>query len=265
MKTPISLTLLALLFMGSCNENPTPPDPYDPCEYERPISADFLILENVGDSLVATDSVLLYSFVTFRAKGYATSYRWKIGEDERVFTDRKVQLRFLDDAVGEIIVQLIVEGTPNTKCFPTDNGTDTVEYTFHVVEWGDAPIIGKYEGYFESNPAKKDEIVELKYTSPQEDPKAGPFGSFELYNINKGCNMPKTHEMSVWARVQRGARAFRFDANYAGEVNNFYNCDAPNAWLSLNGSDTLVVDFSYSATDRTVRIDDKYIGIKKTK
>lgn len=262
MKTCLIPALITGLFIITACEKENPQ--IDPCAETIPITADFLIQENVGDSLVVTESVLLYNSVTFQATRSASSYTWKIGEDERTFTEPIVQLHFLDDAVGEIFVQLVVEGSPNTECFPEDDGIDTLVRTFHVIEWNDAPIIGKYEGYFESKPEKKDEIVEVKYTSPEEDPKAGPYGDFELYNINKGCNLvPQEYNASVWVREKRGARAFRFDANYGGTVNYLYNCDAPNAWLNLYSSDTLVIDFTYSSPERDKRLEDRFIGIKK--
>jgi len=262
MKISFIPTLLAgLLVITACEkENPPPPDP---CKEISPITADFIIQENVADSLVETDSVLMYNSVTFQATGSPGTYTWKIGRDERTFSGHAVSLRFLDDAVGEIPVQLIVEGRPKTECFPEDDGIDTLVQTFHVIEWGEAPIIGKYEGYFESNPDKKDEIVEVKFITPEEDISFEPNGGFELINIDMGCKpFPREKNTSLWNYISRGARALKFDA-YEGSRSYFYNCNAPNAWLDLYSSDTLVIDFTYGSIGTEERFEDKFIGVRK--
>jgi len=48
---------LLLLVGVACKEDEAPPP--DPCTEAQPFTADFTILEHVGDSLIATDSVLL--------------------------------------------------------------------------------------------------------------------------------------------------------------------------------------------------------------
>lgn len=250
-----------LLFCFACKDEPEIPL-VDPCLDAQPFSASFLIQEHVGDSLVVTDSTLFYNLVTFQAPGNYSAYEWKIGEDERTFTTSRVKLLFLDDMVGEIPVRLIARGAPNTACFPEDNGIDTIEQTLHVIAWKDAPIIGKYQGYFASNPADDQQVVEVKFITLEEDIRYEPFGGFELINIDKGClPYPITNNTILWNYINRGAKALEFNA-YNFTRKYFYNCNAPNAWLTLQGEDTLKVDFTYGQLGTDDRFKDKFTGVR---
>jgi hypothetical protein len=128
--------LIGALFMYQCKEKVELPSPTDPCLALEPVTANFLIKEAVGDSLVETDRVLMFNSVQFEAIGAYDSYEWQVGTDERTFTDKKFSLRFMDDATGSTVpVRLIVKGKPNSTCFPSDNGIDTIHqklsgYTF---------------------------------------------------------------------------------------------------------------------------------------
>lgn len=246
-----------LLFCFSCKDEPEVP--LDPCQDAQPFTANFHIEEHVGDSLVVSDSILFYNLVTFEAPGFYSSFEWKIGEDVRTFDTRRVTLRFLEDAVGEIPIRLIATGPPNTTCYPMDNGIDTLEQTLHVITWKQAPMIGKYKGYFDSNPDDDQQVVEIKFISSQEDISYEPFGGFELINIDKGCfPFPKINNTNLWNFINRGVKAMKFDASHT----YFYECNAPIAWLTLQSKDTLNVDFTYGELGTESRIQDKFIGVR---
>lgn len=253
--------LLSLLWLAMCREKPEPVRPVDPCLGKKPVTADFTIKENVGDSLVETNQVLMYNFATFEAVGEYDSYEWQIGDDERVFTGKKVSLLFLDHLAGlRIPVRLTVKGQPDRSCFPTGKSVDTLTKSFTVIRYEQAPIVGRYEGYFGSDQNTK-EVVEVKYVSPEEVPVSEPFGGFDLTNINRGCNTTGIliNNFSVWNSIDRGSRALRFDA-YRGASVYVYDCQAPEAWLRLRGNDTLVVNFSTGQLGSTVRNKDHFVG-----
>ncbi len=185
------LTGLVSTLCLACQEQNVEPVP-DPCAEAQPFTAQIVMKEHVGDSLIETDRILLYNEVTFETQGRGyQSYQWTIGEDDRVFTSSRVTLRFLEDAVGPINVRLIAEGTPN-PCLVGDNGMDTVEQVLQVIPWSEAPIVGRYRGAFASNPNDNTQVVEVRYISVKEDPSTEPFGGFELVNINKGCYLSST-------------------------------------------------------------------------
>ncbi len=229
----------------------------DPVVNKDPFDADFTVNEHVGDSLVATDSVLIYSVVSFEPIIAYDTYQWTVGEDERTFTEPTVTLRFTEESEGTILVRLIAKGKAN-PLVKDDDGIDTVAHTFHVIPWSEAPIIGKYQGYFASQPDDKTQVVEVRYISPQEDPSTEPFGGFELINVNQGCELTRN---SGVVQLSRGARACNFDAyqNFIGK------CTGPDAWLKLQSSDTLNIDYSYGELGSSNRFKDQFTGVRVKK
>jgi len=179
-----------------------------------------------------------------------------------VFSERKVSLLFTEGTVGPITVRLIAEDQPNS-CFPEDDGVDTVEYTFRVIPWSESPLIGRYQGAFASQPDDQEQIVEVRYISVEEDPAEGPFGAYDLINIDPGCQInPQFEDADVWNSISRGAKKMNFNAFNGGRV-YYNNCRAPNAWLYLQGADSLVVDFSNGeAPGSDIRYDDQFVGVR---
>jgi hypothetical protein len=239
---------LIIFFMTGCKDPAPGPEP-DPCLDAQPFTAHINMYEHVGDSLIRTDRALLYNVVTFEASaGY--TFRWSIGEDDRNFEGRTVTLRFLEDAVGPVPVRLYVTSRPN-PCVPDDNGLDTVEQVLRIIPWYEAPIIGKYKGQFASRPGEE-QVVEIKYISPEEVPEAEPHGGFQFLDINKGCVI----DYQLFHRLKRGAMAMGFNAydNYIDD------CRGPKAWYFLEHPDTLSLECSYAEVNSTERFYDSFRG-----
>ena len=241
------------LFMFACK--PTPPSPIV-CENATPFTADFQILENVGDSLIETDKVLMFNRVQFSSKKRYRTYQWQIGTDPRSFNDPEVSLVFHEDAIGLIPITLIATTAENNPCFPDEPKIDTLTKFFQVIEWKDAPIIGKYEGTFSSN-SNDIQIVEVRYISKEENVRYEPYGGFQLINVNKGCNLEANP--TVWSSSDRGSSAMYFDAY--GTYHD--GCLGPLAWLRLVGNDTLQVEFSTGTlSSSSQRNYDTFTGIR---
>lgn len=250
MKLTNCLFILSFLLCAfSCRKNEV--KPVDPCAAAKPFEPDFYIQEEVGDSLIKTDKVLQYGFVVFEAAETYDSYEWKIGEDPRSFTERKVRLLFTD-TIKSIEVQLIATKKASA-CFPTDKTVDTIRKNFSVIQWREAPIIGAYVGSFESTPGIMDTVKVVLI--PQED----GWDRITLLNVNCGCNL----DTSVSWSVGRGAYAFYYNSN-----NTFYSgCKGPEAWLRLTGKDTLSINYTYrdnTGNDASLWpvIRDKFVGIR---
>jgi hypothetical protein len=233
----VSIYVISLLVIStwtsSCDPNEVKKSP-DPCKGKIGYSGDFLILENVGDSLVQTDTALRYNYITFRAAGIYDSYEWKIGNDARTFTGKEVRLLFTE-AEGKINVTL-KSRKASDSCFPEAPIEATVTKSVYVVEWVHAPILGKFLGYFKSAPTIQ-ETIEIRYTQSVDE-----FGSLELFNINRGCMInPEFPDSPVWMGVSKGARAMSFEAYGA-----FYNgCKSPDVWLRLVDKDSIFSSFSF--------------------
>jgi hypothetical protein len=246
---------LAVLILSVSGCDPDEVTKTDPCKDKIPFTGNFFIYENVGDSLVETDSALQYNYITFQAEDDFDTYEWTIGTDPRVFTENKVSLLFTE-AYGKIDVTLKSTKKKN-ECFPEDETEKVVTKSFYVINWQFAPIIGAYQGHFKSTPFKRD-TVKILYI-----PGSDEFGSFRLININKGCMVnPQFPESSVWDIVHRGVRAFYFESR--GE--HYNGCKSPKVWLKLTDSDSIFSDFSYLNLDNQnppyPRIYDRFKGKK---
>lgn len=235
-KSLVFLSLAALttvlIWAGSCDPETEPP--VDPCLSKQPYTGNFQILENVGDSLVETDTALQYGYITFKAPDDYDTYDWTIGTDPRSFTEKEVRLLFTE-AEGRVDITLKSTKTQD-PCFPDDPTELTITKSVYVVQWQYAPIIGKYAGYFESTPLVKD-TIEIKYI-----PSYDEFGGITLININKGCMVdPEFPESSVWDFADKGARAFYFRSDGA----HYNGCKSPKVWLRLINNDSIVSDFTF--------------------
>jgi hypothetical protein len=133
---------------------------YDPCYGKQPVSADFIIgnysfgikfknypFAYVEDSIFSQvgigNSLLMY----FEAKQKGAHYTWYLGSE--VITDSVFTRSFQGSPMGKYTVTLIVEKTPDLRCFPNDDGIDTMVKSFWIVPAYDLPLIGKYKVLFE--------------------------------------------------------------------------------------------------------------------
>lgn len=268
---PIQIISVALLLMIACKHSTV--TPFDPCKDAVPFKAGLQISEIHGDSLVETDTVLINTTVSFKATSpllnYAT-FEYQIGGAPAIITEKKEVRLYFDDrnvSPGDLIkVRLIAKGVPNTKCFPNDKSVDTIEKSFRIIHWKDAPIIGKYAGYFGSDVNKTDkQVVEVRYLKPDS---LYTYGSFDLFNIDKGCNstvsnpnfLPDPYNI---LSTLTGARFMVISGGGRGA--GFANsCHAPSGVLQLKNRDTITAKFTYSKSvnEITPRINETFSGVR---
>ncbi len=233
-------TLFSFALMVACNKDHPVVVAIDPCKDFKSYTGDFKIYENVADTMLETDTTLMYNSVTFEATGDYDSYSWKIGNDPSSYTEKRVTQLFTDAHLGHYDITLTSTKKRNTACFPSDPETATVTKSFDVVEWKYASIAGTYIGHFGSTPTVQD-TVKLPYVNINND----PFGGWLLYNINKGCNNTKGVPYNdVWSGGSFGMRMMEFYSCCSLEN----GCKTPHAFLYQMGTDTLRVDFSFSNT-----------------
>jgi hypothetical protein len=155
MKKIIFLLLLSLIWY-SCTK-----DDDLSCDCEEPINAEFTISEftynpyfrtDVLDTLsIETDTVLDPSYVIFEANyPGATEYKWQIGTEANPRFGKKIGIVFNSQGAGNIYgtidIQLTVSGTPNSVCFPDDDGIDSVSKSLTIVPLHESLIFGEWEG-----------------------------------------------------------------------------------------------------------------------
>jgi hypothetical protein len=155
---PLSTVLLVLCLVGfgSCDncEDITNPEckNYDPC-WEGEVKASFTIMEQVAGNSTArryfipydTDTIVQYS-IEFAAPEGFDKYTWLIGSE--VLNERVIYRNNFPRGQTTPIT-LIVEKTPNTICFPDDDGIDTlVRYMYRTLDRCEQLVDGWYIGSY---------------------------------------------------------------------------------------------------------------------
>jgi len=110
---------------------------------------------NYGDGNPANFYPQTYAYVYFSANYKdAISYEWQVGQNPTTQTTADFGLYFTQ-LVDNLPVRLIIKSKPNKKCFPNDDGIDTI-YRYLTIQCPILPpIVGKYEGSLQSNPNEK--------------------------------------------------------------------------------------------------------------
>lgn len=159
------LLVLCLVGFGSCEncEDITNPEckNYDPC-WEGEVKASFKILDVLPFSYIYwtdqdffwehSDSDTIHSrYVEFEAPEGMDKYTWIIGSE--VLHDRVVS-RGEFPRNESIPITLIVEKTPNSICFPNDDGIDTLVRNIYYQSGSCnySKVYGSYKGHFLRNP-----------------------------------------------------------------------------------------------------------------
>jgi hypothetical protein len=128
---------IAIVLLFACKkEKPDIMQPIDPCACASEVSADFDIIElermiQFNPIGTLTDTIIRNANVIFRAHEENAEYKWTIGSEN--VTTQEVIRKFTDAWVGlNIPITLVVNKTPNSTCFPDDDGYDSVVKIMHV-------------------------------------------------------------------------------------------------------------------------------------
>jgi len=154
------IVLLCVLTFGCCKDkcqDPSNPDceNYNPCYGKKPVTAEIIIEQgnplasDQSKTWLADDSsIYIYGSLRFRCANPDFTCTWKLGAQT---INEKAPYRVFD-AEGTYSVTLIVEGTPNTNCFPNDDGRDTITKLFKVICPDQALICKPLKGVFNDAP-----------------------------------------------------------------------------------------------------------------
>jgi hypothetical protein len=162
----------------SCCDDPEP----DRCKGQLQVHGGFSMgerLEVAGkDTLLISDTVLTGNPIVFEADTDYVSYEWKIGNDARIFDTKTVTLTF-PAAENNINVSLIAKWNKNSKCFPNDDGIDTIIHQLTVINRIENPIFGTYAGADASSPSNVFNVQISHVNSYQK---------ILITNLNEGCD-----------------------------------------------------------------------------
>lgn len=158
------LYFFCIIIIFSCTKKESTPT----CNTNESFEADFRLGENlIGYGMVETDTIIKFSFFAEASKNY-TSYSWKVGDHNGVFSGKSVSLNFSSSQVGKTIpVTLIASGRTNEGCISSSIQSDTVKKNIsilypkgfgkdslfdpaYVVE---LPFLGRWKGSFTDSPA----------------------------------------------------------------------------------------------------------------
>ena len=201
------------------------------------------------DTLIETDTVLTSNTVEFIAAEGFTNYRWRIGEDDRIFTDRSVSLVF-DEPEAEVRVELIATGIEENPCFPLGNISDTVVKYLTVFPRRKNPIYGTFRGVLLDQPMDTFEVDVFIDPIRRE--------GFHTVNINRGCYPESIPGFSLGLAVKETYKRFVF-----GDSESFLigPCFDPRGWYTISpDGQSLRVEYSILDTVNATRRTQKFIG-----
>jgi hypothetical protein len=129
----------------------------NPCEGLEPPTAEFYFKEVLTDTAFYADTIFRNNYVNFVASKTYQTVQWEIGSDPRDFTSANFNLSF-HNILGTLNIHFTGRATPNTQCFPADNGIYTGTKKLTVLEQFEkpfltiSPMVGRYTGAFTNNP-----------------------------------------------------------------------------------------------------------------
>lgn len=241
----IFFVIIMVLTTCQCKDD----DMVDPCDNEelQPISAAFDAYTEIGWSdnfrQFKSDTFFMKRDVIFKAEQEWLSYKWTIGDDPRVFNDREFSLYF-QDITTPVNIQLIVEGTPNTDCFPNDDGRDTLNKKIYFVEFETSPLFGFFRGTTSSNPNDTFNI-ELQVIPPD--------GSTNIDNLPKGCTREENNRMGFQATFRNFALR---------NLGNYVICPKPQGWGHLDTNGNISIEYEIYDSDLDEVVSDSFNGKK---
>jgi hypothetical protein len=166
---PVIVGIICFGVLFSCKKiQPNMSDVKIACDCAKEVSADFLMGEKYGETLIDEDTVFMpidfvdgnpmnfdysnYVCIYFAADiQNAISYEWQVGNNSITQSDKEFSLYF-NDTIGTIQVRLIVHANPNLKCFPNDDGIDTIIKSLTIKNSKTIPMAGKYYGCNTNDP-----------------------------------------------------------------------------------------------------------------
>jgi hypothetical protein len=219
-----------------------------------PPTGKFIFKELIGDTAFAADTIFRDNYVQFQATDTYESVTWKLGSDPTLRTLPEFSLSFIN-ALGVVPIDFKGNKTPNTLCFPNDNGIYSSNKNLTMVEQVEkplltlSPLIGRYKGYFTNTP-NDTFTVRLEYF----DSTKYNTSITESKNFYWFSNMPKGFvstlslpypELKNGYKIEMGYKCFVFDWD------DFVN---GRAWIS---NYTLFINYGQNFTERK-----KFIGKK---
>jgi hypothetical protein len=225
------------------------------CEGESlPPTGKFIMKEIIGDTAFNADTIFRDNYVQFETVDNYESVTWKLGNDPNIRTQPEFNLSFIN-ALGVVPIEFKGNKTPNSLCFPNDNGMYSSNKNLTVLEQVEKPIltlsplIGRYKGYF-TNAPNDTFTVRLEYfDSSKYNTSITSSKNFYWFS-----NMPNGFVSTLSLPYPELRNGYKIEMGYKSFVFAWDSYVAGKAWLS---NDTLFINYGYDFTTRK-----KFIGKK---
>lgn len=183
----LALVGSTLLWTG-CRPDSSGAEP-NPCQAAQANPLRFRFLESYGTP--TPDTAYTKQDITFEGpEAPYTTYEWTVGSDARVFTQRRFSLYFPESLTGSFPVRLVARRPANLRCFPKDDGVDTLTRVLTLMPLYDrsAPIYGRFQGSNADAPRDTFTIRVFRGADPYNP--GGPLPYDFLRNLSRGCQSP---------------------------------------------------------------------------
>lgn len=173
-----------LLLAAGCHKREKQPEPCVGVQAPKP---DFMMRDRLGPRYFNTATIYDGRTLYLKSVLHYDSCSWTIGNNGRVWHGDSFQVSFIQP-YGKMLVRLIGKRKPE-KCFPKDDGMDTIEKTINVISGGgsygyNGPLLGNWLIYDSANP--KVVYTELKILQSDSAEK-GRYDTY-FYHLLPGCD-----------------------------------------------------------------------------
>jgi len=229
----LGVLVAGMLLSSKCNKDAIIMPP-DPCAAAKPVKADFVMLEEIGDtSFQIKDSAVLNRFVTFKAVGEYDSVKWEIGSALNVSNRLSFSLYF-NVLESNIPIKFTGYNKKNRNCFPSNLTVQTVTKQLTIVKQAHSALLGRYLGCNTDSP-----VDTFTVTVQLDDSNLG-----YLKNIPNGCEGQTSNDY--------GYNYLKFGLfigyGFSGMLQTRVfspSCGEIYSKGYLIGRDTLIVNYSY--------------------
>ena len=210
----------------------------NPCDCASEVSAEFTMEEFMSvfsDKLSETDTMYRGDNLLFTALDSSAEYIWYIGAE--IITERTFTRNFGASLIGQTLpMHLVVKKTPNTICFPNDDGYDSITKYITVVDPGNQYVDTTYriEGVYRMKDSTMADSVDIildmdnSYVYPVTGVNWGPVFAFK--NVDgQGLEIPFREEGNTFRQVWFEQNGLGFD----------YSC-----YIRLNSQSNIEFNFS---------------------
>jgi len=186
----------------------------------------------------------------------AESVKWKIGSDTTTFTKKSFNLNF-PDSILTLPITCIVRKSPNTKCFPDDDGVDTVTKVIVIKGFYNRLYFGTFHGYNIDSPSQYFDIkLSKKDTTNQCDVCSGCNDYLNVHNLPEGLDDPRVCLLPDCDGTYKSFKITTNSSSLGNQIDGIGSIDDAN-------HNKVTINYSYIPKGSSNRINKTFIGYRQ--